>query len=225
MAGAHERCRKSYGPIQGPTCPESCGMASLAARNWQRQATALKRRGRDPSERRSGSLPLARVGVAADAPVLGIERINPLTSRFEWKVVEDGREGVDLFAVNDQTTGHTEWTIHSKDLARRAGNHLGLEPAVLSAFARVKLPDQICCHSPKIADENVDEGRVADRATHRRANSNAISAVAGRHHQACPIVDPVALLGHTEGNVRGWSLASPVPCRYLVETRGAARPH
>ncbi len=173
----------------------------------------------------SKSAALARVSVAAYAPVLGIERIDPLTAGLRREIVEDGRKGVNLFAVNNETPRHPERAIHSEDLARRAGDHLGLEPAVLGALARVKLPDQVRRHSAEVTYEDIDESRIANRAAHRRADSNAVSAVAGRYHQACPIVEPVPPLGHAGVIVWGWSLALPVAGRYLSEIRHAAGPY
>ena len=108
-------------------------------------------------------------------PVPWIERIDPLPPGLWRHVIPDGREGEDLFAVDHHPAGDAERPVDREDLARGPGNDLSLEPAVLRALARVKLPNQICGDPAKIPYTYVAQLAVADGTAHRRARVQTIA--------------------------------------------------
>src|SRR5215216_2039200 len=89
-----------------------------------------------------------RFGKPARTPIAPVERIDSPSLDLVRLVVPDSRKGEILNAVDFQPAGHTERAIDREDFTGRPRNDLGLKPAVLGAFARMELPDEISSDSP-----------------------------------------------------------------------------
>lgn len=108
------------------------------------------------------------------APVLPVERIDPLTLLRRFKIVPDGRERVDVLVADLDPAGHAERSFNRKDFSRWFGDHFTLEPTVVRALASMQLPNEISGHPAQIADHDPLQPPVTQWTPHRGLGVDSI---------------------------------------------------
>jgi hypothetical protein len=109
------------------------------------------------------------------SPILRIERVNAGTLGFRAYVIPNCGKRKHLVAIDNDSTSHTKWATHRKDLTRGARDDFGLEPSMYRALPRMNFPGEIGSNTADITNLDSAELRFTQRTSHWGSGANFFS--------------------------------------------------